>query len=146
MDSCSYCLYEGRMVRWNKRLFRFVCLVDFLLLIKTRLSEVIQIAQKLFGSDLRNHLYCEIPDDVRLRRYPHTLVGQAHFMRDVIRKFRRQPFVCGAMVYCYSDCLACYCGQPDCPVENLWGLVDLNGQRKPAWYAVRDAFSECSSK
>lgn len=104
-----------------------------------------EIAQKLFGTDLRNHLYREIPEDVRLRKYPHNPEGQAQFMRDAIRKFRKLPFVCGAMVYCYSDCQACYCGQPDCPVENLWGLVDLQGERKPAWYAVRDAFAGVNS-
>lgn len=102
-----------------------------------------ELAHKLFHTELRNHLYRELPSDVRLRHYAHTREDQARFITDTIRRFRRLPFVCGAFVYCYSDSPECFiCGQSDCPVETGWGLVDVKGQRKPAWYAVRDAFRE----
>ena len=55
-------------------------------------------------------------------------------------------YVCGAVIYCWGDSDACYvCGQADCPVETGWGLVDLNGNPKPAYYAVQKAFSERSA-
>lgn len=102
-----------------------------------------ELAYKLFHTELRNHLYRELPGHVRLKGYAHTWEDQARFMTDVIRRIRRLPFVCGAMVYCYSDSTHCFiCGQEGCPVETGWGLVDVNGNRKPAWYAVRDAFAD----
>jgi len=103
------------------------------------------LAWQLFSTDQRNHLYREIPADVRLRRYDHTPEDQARFMTDTVRRLRKLPFVCGAMVYCYSDTPYCHhCGMADCPIETSWGLVDVNGKRKPAWYAVRDAFAGLS--
>lgn len=100
-----------------------------------------ELADKLFGTELKNHLYCELPSGVRLKRYEHSPEDQARFMRDAIRRFRRLPFVCGAFVYCCSDSPRCYiCGQEDCPVETAWGLIDNQGRKKPAWYAVKDAF------
>ncbi|MBR6361096.1 MAG: hypothetical protein IKS04_04810, partial [Clostridia bacterium] len=37
----------------------------------------------------------------------------------------------------------CYvCGQEECPVETGWGLIDGKGKPKPAYYAVRDGFSD----
>ena len=75
---------------------------------------------------------------------PHTPEGQAKFFRKVIRRFYKLPFVCGAIIYCYSDFQFCgYCGQTDCPTETMWGLVDVNKKPKPSYYAVRDAFDAC---
>ena len=49
----------------------------------------------------------------------------------------------GAIVYSYSDSDACYiCGQSDCPVETGWGLVDLDGNPKPAYHAVKEGFAK----
>jgi hypothetical protein len=37
----------------------------------------------------------------------------------------------------------CYvCGQADCPTETRWGLVDSNGDPKPAFYAVQAAYGK----
>ena len=100
-----------------------------------------ELGRRLFSGELKNHLYRELPADMRLTHYAHTSEDQARFMTDVIRRLRRLPFVVGAFVYCYSDAPVCgYCGQADCPVETGWGLIDVNGNRKPSWYAVRDAF------
>lgn len=52
-------------------------------------------------------------------------------------------FVIGTIVYCWSDSGDCYvCGQADCPVETKWGLVDCDGNPKPSYYAVKEAFSD----
>lgn len=99
-----------------------------------------ELAEKLFHTELCNHLYRELPEGVQLRKYRHTPEDQARFLTDVFQRLQRLPFVCGAFVYCYTDSDICYiCGQQGCPVETGWGLVDTNGRRKPAWYALRDA-------
>lgn len=102
-----------------------------------------ELADKLFNTELANHLYREIPGGYQLRKYKHNPEGQAEFFTDVISKFQKRDYIVGAFVYCYSDSSACYiCGQEDCPVETGWGLVDLKGNPKPAYYAVQKAFSK----
>ncbi len=96
----------------------------------------------VFRSDLRQHLYKEMPHQTKIPGYPHTPAGQARFFRDTISRFYKIPFVCGAFVYCYRDSETCYiCGQSDCPVETRWGLVTCKGEPKPSYYAVRKQFS-----
>jgi hypothetical protein len=46
-------------------------------------------------------------------------------------------------VYCWQDSGDCYvCGQVECPVETKWGLVDYNGNPKPSYYAVKEAYAD----
>jgi hypothetical protein len=48
----------------------------------------------------------------------------------------------GFFVFCWRDSPACwYCGQSDCPYETAWGITDVNGNPKPAFYAVKDAMA-----
>ena len=98
----------------------------------------------MFSGDMTNHLYKELPRITVIPGMPHTPEGQAKFFRKVIRRLYKLPFMCGAIIYCYSDFHYCgYCGQTDCPTETMWGLVDINRKPKPAYYAVRDVFREC---
>ncbi len=102
-----------------------------------------ELADKLFNTELANHLYREIQGGFQLTDYKHNPDDQARFFTDTIANLKQLDFLCGAIVYCYSDSDACYiCGQQDCPIETGWGLVDLNGEPKPAYYAVQEAFSE----
>ena len=79
--------------------------------------------------------------------YPHTPEGQGRFFRDLIPRMYDLPFVGGLIVYCYSDSERCYmCGQSDCPTETRWGLVDVDGNEKPSYYAVRKAFGRIRGK
>jgi len=95
----------------------------------------------LFNSDLKNHLYCELPPQTKIPGYDHTPVGQAKFYEYILPHLYSLPFVCGAIIYCYSDSDACYiCGQSDCPTETRWGLVTRNSEPKPSYYAVKKAF------
>lgn len=95
----------------------------------------------VFRSDLRQHLYKEMPRQTKIPGYPHTPAGQAKFYRDTILKFYNTPFVAGIFVYCYKDSETCYiCGQHDCPVETRWGLVDRFDRPKPSYYAVKKQF------
>lgn len=97
----------------------------------------------MFDGEFSNHLYCELEEGMGLYGFPHTYEGQAEFFRYVIPKIRELDFVIGAFVYCWSDSGACYvCGQEMCPVETKWGLVDCDGNPKPSYYAVKEAFSD----
>ena len=102
-----------------------------------------ELADKLFDSELANHLYRELPGGYQLRNYKHTPEDQGKFFEDMFKRLYNLDFLCGSFVYCYSDSKACYiCGQEDCPVETGWGLVDLHGNEKPAYYAVQRAYAK----
>lgn len=102
-----------------------------------------ELADKLFDTELANHLYRELPGGYQLRKYKHNPEDQGKFFEDMFKRLYNLDFLCGSFVYCYSDSDACYiCGQSDCPVETGWGLVDLNGKEKPAYYAVQKAYAE----
>ncbi|MBO5395276.1 MAG: hypothetical protein J6A97_00170 [Clostridia bacterium] len=98
----------------------------------------------MFSGDMTNHLYKELPRVTVIPGMPHTPEGQAKFFRNVIPRLYKLPFMCGAIIYCYSDFHYCgYCGQHDCPTETMWGLVDTNKKPKPSYYAVKEVFREC---
>ncbi len=100
-------------------------------------------ANLMFDGEFSNHLYCELQDGFGIYGFPHTHQGQANFFKYIIPKIRNLDFVIGANVYCWADSGDCYvCGQEECPVETKWGLVDCDGNPKPAYYAVKDAFSD----
>lgn len=102
-----------------------------------------ELADKLFNTELANHLYLEIQGGYQLNDYRHTWEDQGRFFTDTLKRFEKLDFVCGAFVYCYSDSGACYiCGQNNCPVETGWGLVDCDGNPKPAYYTVQGAFAD----
>jgi hypothetical protein len=96
----------------------------------------------LFLPDFRNHFYKELPKGFAIKKYPHTPVGQADFYRDLIPRLMKYPFMLGFCMYCWHDTDDCFCGQPDCPIENNFGITDIKGNPKPAYYAVQDALSE----
>ena len=101
----------------------------------------------IFKSDYANHLFKELPGTTLIPGYPHTPEGQGRFFRDLIPRMYDLPFVGGLIVYCYSDSERCYmCGQSDCPTETRWGLVDVDGNEKPSYYAVRKAFGRIRGK
>lgn len=97
----------------------------------------------MFSGDMTNHLYKELPRITVIPGMPHTPEGQAKFFTKVIKRLYKLPFMCGTIIYCYSDFHHCgYCGQTDCPTETLWGLVDINSKPKPSYYAVREQFGK----
>jgi hypothetical protein len=64
----------------------------------------------------------------------HTPEGQAQFVKAAFNAFCEQrDALLGAFFYRWEDQDACWqCGEPDCPAETAWGLVDLQGRPKPA--------------
>ena len=70
----------------------------------------------------------------------HTRKNQAEFIGESFRVFARKPFVIGATYYRWNDSKTCWqCGQPDCPAETSWGLVDRNGIPKPSYEALKSS-------
>ncbi|MCL2301314.1 MAG: hypothetical protein FWC27_14320 [Firmicutes bacterium] len=97
-------------------------------------------ADFLFQLDFCNHFYSELPRRTVIKKHPHTPEGQAGFYSEIFPSLAKLPFTLGAFVYCWKDSEKCYvCGQNDCPTETRWGLVDMQENEKPSYYAVRDA-------
>jgi hypothetical protein len=97
----------------------------------------------MFDGEYSNHLYRELPEGFGLYGFPHTPEGQAEFFSYVIPKVRDLDYVVGSFIYCWEDSGDCYvCGQTDCPVETKWGLIDGEGNPKPSYYAVKEAFAD----
>ncbi len=97
----------------------------------------------LFDGEYSNHIYTELQEGYGLYKYEHTPEGQAEFFEYTIPMVMDLDYVIGMFVYCWQDSGDCYvCGQADCPVETKWGLVDYNGDPKPSYYAVQEAYAE----
>ena len=75
--------------------------------------------------------------------FSHTEKGQADFYSALLPKLLENPYLGGAILYCWKDSPSCFtCGQSDCPCETAWGLSRVDGTRKPAYYVVKKIFGE----
>ena len=102
-----------------------------------------QYAEIIFRGEYMNHFYTSLPEGYYLDGYTHTPEGQAKFYEDLIPRLLSKDYIIGTIIYCWGDSDSCYvCGQEECPVETGWGLVDNDGNPKPAYYAVKEAFAE----
>ena len=73
----------------------------------------------------------------------HTPGIQADYFRRGLRIFAEHPHCLGSFMFCWRDAYHCYhCGEPDCPAECFWGIVDTECRPKPAYYAVKEALEE----
>ncbi len=70
----------------------------------------------------------------------HTPEVQAEFIRQAMRIFaQKQDKLLGQCFFRWEDTATCWqCGQPDCPVETAWGLVDVQSRPKPAYFTFKD--------
>lgn len=101
----------------------------------------------LFKSDLKDHLFCELPKVQKIPFCDHTPDGQARFYNKIFKRIFKKKFVCGAIIYMFNDTERCYiCGQEDCPIETKWGIVDRDNNPKPSYYSVKKAFAEIQGK
>lgn len=72
--------------------------------------------------------------------YPHTPEGQAKFYRDLLPKLLASPHLIGFFIFSFKDAGRCFfCHESDCPCETAWGLLDVNDEKKPSYYAVKEA-------
>ena len=77
---------------------------------------------------------------------PHTEEGQAEFYRKLLPRLLHNPRLGGAVIYCMQDSESCFfCGGRDCPCEIAWGLLRTDGTPKPAYGAVKDAWTDGGS-
>ena len=102
-----------------------------------------RVSSFLTSLECVTHLYCELPADYVIPGFPHTPQGEADFYADLLPRFAKHPYVLGTFVYAWKDSDHCYlCGQHDCPSETGWGLVDWEGNPKPALAAVKEAYGK----
>ncbi|MCR4615755.1 MAG: hypothetical protein K5756_06355 [Clostridiales bacterium] len=87
-----------------------------------------------------SHFYGELTASIK--GIPHTFDGQAEYYRQLIPVLKQVDCLAGFFIYCWRDSTVCwYCGQDDCPFETAWGITDLNGVPKPAYYAVKESIA-----
>lgn len=73
----------------------------------------------------------------------HSPEEQAEYIWECMKIFSQHPHVIGQFFFRWTDTPACWqCGQPDCPAECAWGIVDVNGNPKPGYYALKDAINK----
>lgn len=77
----------------------------------------------------------------------HTEESQAEFIMQTMKVFREHPAVLGEFFFRWSDTETCWqCGDPLCPSECAWGIVDVNGKPKPGYYALKAAYEKYFQK
>ena len=88
----------------------------------------------------RTHFYGYI--DCSIPGIPHTPEGQAEFYWQLIPLLKTTDCLAGFFIFRWQDSGVCSgCGQADCPFKSAWGLLDKNGEPKPAYYAVSEAIA-----
>jgi len=68
----------------------------------------------------------------------HSPEEQAAYVRIALKIFATYPNVVGCFFYDWGDDAVCYhCGSKGCPSECGWGMVDSQGNPKPAYHAFK---------
>ena len=84
------------------------------------------------------HFYGETAAET-IENIPHTPEGQAEYFRRVMGELRKLNCLAGMIIYCCEDMAFCWaCGHTWCPFETKWGLCNIDGTPKPAYYAVKE--------
>lgn len=74
----------------------------------------------------------------RVWRKEHSLEEQAAYVAIALKIFGTYPNVVGSFFYDWGDDAVCYhCGRRGCPSECGWGLVDIQGNPKPAYNTLK---------
>ncbi|MDR0533796.1 MAG: hypothetical protein LBH01_07565 [Verrucomicrobiales bacterium] len=88
----------------------------------------------------KNNYPCQVKKWKHSWRGAHNPGTQADFISESYRIFAQKPFVIGAVYYRWNDQPTCWqCGQPDCPAETAWGLVDCQNRPKPSYYSIKSS-------
>ena len=92
------------------------------------------------------HFYGETSAET-MENIPHTPEGQAAYFRRVIGELQQLNCLAGLIIYCCQDMAVCYhCGHSWCPFETKWGLCNLDGTPKPAYYAVKEMIADAATR
>ena len=71
----------------------------------------------------------------------HTPDTQAEYIRQCMKIFAESPHVIGEFFFRWCDTETCWqCGDPLCPSECAWGIVDTAGKPKPGYWALKEAY------
>ncbi len=78
----------------------------------------------------------------------HTPEGQAEFIRRAFDAFCEQrDALLGIFYFRWRDTETCWqCGEPDCPAETAWGVVDVEGRPKPSFDALKDGIARLRAR
>lgn len=96
---------------------------------------------ELVFSKCSGHFYGQTSDKT-LENVGFTPEGQAEYFRLVITEMQKLNCVAGMIIYCCQDMSICWtCGQKWCPYETKWGIFNLDGTPKPAYYAVKEVLT-----
>ncbi len=91
------------------------------------------------------HFYGETAAET-IENIPHTPDGQAEYFRRVMGELKKLNCLAGLIIYCCQDMERCWaCGHTWCPFETKWGLFNLDGTPKPAYYAVKEIITGTAS-
>ena len=94
-------------------------------------------AEIVFSKEYQ-HFYGETAAET-MENIPHTPEGQAEYFRKVMGELRKLNCLAGMIIYCCQDMEYCYnCGHTWCPFETKWGLFNIDGTPKPAYYTVKE--------
>ena len=75
--------------------------------------------------------------------FPHDEEGQAAFYAELLPKLLADPYLAGAILYCWQDSRTCFtCGASDCPCETAWGITRCDGTAKPAYNTIKEIFTK----
>lgn len=93
---------------------------------------------ELVFSQYSSHFYGETSAET-IENIPHTPEGQAQYFKSVMTELRKLNCLAGMIIYCCQDMGTCWvCGHDWCPFETKWGIFNMDGTPKPAYYAVRE--------
>ena len=100
-------------------------------------NEEAQWANLVF-SQYANHFYGETSAET-IENIPHTPEGQAEYYKSVMTELKKLNCLGGMIIYCCQDMGTCWvCGHDWCPFETKWGIFNIDGTPKPAYYAVKE--------
>lgn len=99
-----------------------------------------QLAEIVF-KDRANHFYGSTSEKT-IEDIPHTPEGQAEYFKSVMTELKKLNCLAGMIIYCCQDMKTCfYCGHDWCPYETKWGIFNIDGTPKPAYYAVKEVIT-----
>lgn len=93
---------------------------------------------ELVFTQYSNHFYGETSAKT-IENIPHTPDGQAQYFKSVMTELKKLNCLAGMIIYCCQDMGTCFvCGHDWCPFETKWGIFNMDGTPKPAYYAVKE--------
>lgn len=97
--------------------------------------------EMVFGQ-YATHFYGETSAET-IENIPHTPEGQAQYYKSVMTELKKLNCLAGMIIYCCQDMEFCWvCGHTWCPFETKWGILNIDGTPKPAYYAVKDVITQ----